>query len=130
MEPKCNGFVPMGQDETLLRSWQKRIMKRDRRIVEVVCRKVTQLRQQRGLTVKELAKRSGLSVRYLSEVENKGANLTLTALQRLAAALEVSPRSLLPVPQRASSEQRAARLDACIDALRQLRNHFWDEQPD
>lgn len=53
------------------------------------------LRQERALSVRELASRSGLSERYLGEVEAGRGNLSITKLVGLAAALDRSAAQLL-----------------------------------
>lgn len=47
------------------------------------------LRSDRGLTVAELAKRSGVSAGMLSKIENGNISASLTTLQSLAVALSV-----------------------------------------
>ncbi len=54
------------------------------------------LRQQRGITLKRLAQLSGLSDRFLIEVEKGKANPSLSSVINLADALQTSLRDLLP----------------------------------
>ena len=54
------------------------------------------LRQQRGLTLQDVATRSGLSRSYLSEIENGKKQPSVKALEAIAAALNVSLKVLLP----------------------------------
>jgi XRE family transcriptional regulator, aerobic/anaerobic benzoate catabolism transcriptional regulator len=54
------------------------------------------LRQQRGITLKRLAQLSGLSDRFLIEVEKGKANPSLSSLISLADALQTSLTDLLP----------------------------------
>ena len=54
------------------------------------------LRQQRGITLKRLAQLSGLSDRFLIEVEKGKANPSVTSLVSLADALQTSLTDLLP----------------------------------
>jgi transcriptional regulator with XRE-family HTH domain len=53
------------------------------------------LRKERGLTLKELAARSGLSISYISDLEHGRASPSLATLRELAAALGLSPADLL-----------------------------------
>lgn len=53
-----------------------------------------QQRQQHRLTQSEVAERSNLSLKYFGEIERGEANVTLDALERIAAALEWDPWSL------------------------------------
>ena len=52
---------------------------------------VRRWRSTRGLTLADVAARSGLTVGYLSQVENDKASPSLDALGQVAAALEVEP---------------------------------------
>lgn len=61
----------------------------------VVCgQKVRQAREERGLSLTNLAERASLSVSYLSEVENGRKSPSLQVVQRLAAALNLEPAAL------------------------------------
>lgn len=53
-----------------------------------------QQRQHHGFTQSELAERANLSLKYLGEVERGEANVTVDALERIAAALEWDPWEL------------------------------------
>jgi XRE family transcriptional regulator, aerobic/anaerobic benzoate catabolism transcriptional regulator len=57
---------------------------------------VRRLRQQRGITLKRLAQLSGLSDRFLIEVEKGKANPSLSSVINLADALQTSLTDLLP----------------------------------
>jgi transcriptional regulator with XRE-family HTH domain len=59
------------------------------------------LRQQRGLTLQDVATRSGLSRSYLSEIENGKKKPSIKALEAIAGALNVSLEVLLPEPTEA-----------------------------
>jgi len=74
-------------------------------------RRIAELRQERGWTQKELAEHAGLSVTFLSEVENGRRNISSGMLLRIADALdtimdylargahaEPRPRALLKFP--------------------------------
>lgn len=54
-----------------------------------------QLRRQRGLTLQDLSRLSGLSTAFLSQVENDQANPTLSSLRKIAQALGTSIFALL-----------------------------------
>jgi XRE family aerobic/anaerobic benzoate catabolism transcriptional regulator len=54
------------------------------------------VRQKRGITLKRAAQLSGLSDRFLIEVEKGKANPSVTSLVNLADALQTSPTDLLP----------------------------------
>ncbi len=56
---------------------------------QVIAQRVRQYRQQLGLTVGQLADRSGISKGMLSKIENAQASPSLATLARLSAAIEV-----------------------------------------
>jgi transcriptional regulator with XRE-family HTH domain len=65
-----------------------------------------QQRQRYGLTQGELARRAGLSLKYLGEVERAEANVTVDAIDKIANALGWDPW-LLFSPDRAAVSQAA-----------------------
>lgn len=64
-------------------------------LLQRVGQRVRTLRQQRGLTQAELAQQSGVSVRFLGQLEGGEGNISVERLGQIAEALEVSPGSLL-----------------------------------
>jgi DNA-binding XRE family transcriptional regulator/quercetin dioxygenase-like cupin family protein len=70
---------------------------------------VRHLRQGRGLTLSDLALRSGISKPMLSKIENAQTSCSLTTLTRLAAALDVPPTALF---RGADSEREAVHTPA------------------
>jgi transcriptional regulator with XRE-family HTH domain len=56
---------------------------------QMVGRKLRELRNQRGLSLRALAERSGLNINTLSLVENGKSSPSVSTLQQLAQALEV-----------------------------------------
>ena len=63
--------------------------------------KVRRLREARKWSRSDLARHSGLSVRFLARVESGGGNISVLRLGELAAALDTDPATLLrPEPGR------------------------------
>ncbi|RYF61890.1 MAG: XRE family transcriptional regulator [Comamonadaceae bacterium] len=62
---------------------------------QLVARNVRRYRQERGLSLGELARRSGLSKQTLSKVEQGVGNPTVETLTMLGAALDIPARRLL-----------------------------------
>lgn len=58
--------------------------------------RVRGMRAQRGITRKDLAKHSGVSERYLAQVETGQANMSISMLWRIAEAMDVGMGDLLP----------------------------------
>ncbi len=65
------------------------------RLLAALGRRVRQLRGERGFSLKELAARSRLSVRFLGQVEAGNGNISVGKLAALADALSSSPAALL-----------------------------------
>ena len=53
------------------------------------------LRLQKGFSVRQLARRAGMSYTFVSNVENGRADPSLSTLRRLAKALDVSVCELI-----------------------------------
>ena len=62
------------------------------------------LRRERGLTQKELGRKSGLSRSFLSQVENGSRVPSLSSLTRISAALGVIPIDVLVDEQEISEK--------------------------
>ena len=75
--------------------------------------KVSEARTGRGWTLRELAERSGVSVRFLVQLEAGRGNISVKRLSDLAAAFGITPSDLL--------RQEAASLSSHIVALLGLR---------
>jgi XRE family transcriptional regulator, aerobic/anaerobic benzoate catabolism transcriptional regulator len=58
-------------------------------------RRVSDLRREKGLSRQELARRAGISLRFLAAVEGGTGNLSLQNLAKLSRALGVPPAGLL-----------------------------------
>lgn len=77
---------------------------RQGRLERAIAGQVRRLRLARGLTLAELAARTGVSVAMLSKIENVSISCSLSTLDRLADAFDVPVTSLL----RGADEQRDA----------------------
>jgi XRE family aerobic/anaerobic benzoate catabolism transcriptional regulator len=64
-------------------------------LLEGLGRRVRHLRSERGWTRAQLAERSGLSVRFLAQIESGRGNISLLRLEALARALETGPEQLV-----------------------------------
>lgn len=67
----------------------------DSALVRAFAANLKRLREAKGLSQEELAHRAGLDRTYVSSCERGIRNATLASVEKLAAALEVPPRSLL-----------------------------------
>lgn len=75
------------------------VQERSADILAGLGRRTRVLRADRALTIKELARRSGLSARFLVQVESGLGNISVRKLAALASALETSPWTLLGGPE-------------------------------
>ncbi len=66
------------------------------RLLAALGRRVRQLRTGRDLSLRELAERSHLSMRFLGQVEKGEGNISVRKLAALAMALGTTPAALLP----------------------------------
>jgi len=64
-------------------------------VLGTLSRRTRRLRQQRGLTLRALSARSGLSLRFLMAVEAGQGNISVRRLAELAAALDTTAADLL-----------------------------------
>jgi XRE family aerobic/anaerobic benzoate catabolism transcriptional regulator len=69
-----------------------------RRLLAGLGRRTRELRARRGYTLRELAERSGLSPRYIVQVESGRGNISVGRLADLAGALGTTPAALLSAP--------------------------------
>jgi len=73
------------------------------RLLEQLGMRVRRIRLEWGLSLRELANRSGVSERYLSELEAGRGNISVLRLARVAAALGQSAGALLLEAERSAS---------------------------
>ena len=78
-------------------------------VLSTLARRARLLRQERRLTLQALADRSGLSRRYLMDVEAGRGNISVRRLADLAGALDVTAAQLL-TPDRDDARPRAVAL--------------------
>jgi XRE family aerobic/anaerobic benzoate catabolism transcriptional regulator len=67
------------------------------RLLEALGQRVRGLRTERGYSLRELATRSGLSARFLVQVESGAGNISVRKLLALSRALGSTPAALLSV---------------------------------
>ncbi len=87
------------------------------RLLRGVGQRVRGLRQRQGMTQAELARRSGVSVRFLGQIEGGEGNVSLEKLEQVARALGVSPGALL------MDAQEEAALGLLAEVKELLRHH-------
>lgn len=68
------------------------------RLLAGLGRRARELRTERGWTLRDLATRSGLSPRFLGQVESGRGNISVRRLAGLARALGTTPAALLSGP--------------------------------
>jgi XRE family transcriptional regulator, aerobic/anaerobic benzoate catabolism transcriptional regulator len=85
------------------------VIERDRTLAGLA-KRCRELRSEHGLTLRELAARSGLSPRFLVQVESGQGNISVRNLAHLARALGSTPSALLAEPAGAAERPFVALL--------------------
>jgi transcriptional regulator with XRE-family HTH domain len=57
--------------------------------MDIICKKIKDLRTSKNLTLKDLSEKTGLSISFLSQVERGSSSLAITSLKKIADAFEV-----------------------------------------
>ncbi len=63
----------------------------------VVARNLRVLRKQKGFTQEALADQAGINRNYVGQIEREEKSPTIDVLEKISAALKISPQSLLNV---------------------------------
>ncbi len=64
-------------------------------LAESVSRNLRTLRESAGISQNQLAQRTGVSLRYISNLENDAPNVTVDVIERLAQGLDCAPALFL-----------------------------------
>jgi XRE family aerobic/anaerobic benzoate catabolism transcriptional regulator len=101
------------------------------RLLGILGDRVRTLRAHRGMTRKVLARDSGVSERYLAQLEQGQGNISVVLLARVAAALRTEPSELLQMRERRTAEEvliadllRDLSPDNHKEFLQMLSEHF------
>jgi transcriptional regulator with XRE-family HTH domain len=68
------------------------------KVIVAIGRRIAELRNEHGLTQRELAKKLKVSIPWVSRVEAVGENLTIETMVRIAHAIGVLPKELWEAP--------------------------------
>jgi len=91
-------------------------------IREILAQNLKENRRRLGITQPELAEKAGLSTHYLAMIETAKKFPSADMLERLAAALDISPNGLFSVsvsPERAIEEMQQKILENLDHAIEQ-----------
>lgn len=91
---------------------------------ERVAKNAKALRVERGFSQKEVANKTGLTVRYISRLENSAQNLTLEVIEKLSRALGCTPVELLGANETPMDSGSKEVLDQTIRFLQSLRSRL------
>lgn len=69
---------------------------------EKISQKIREYRRMKGITLKELSKKTNLSVSFLSQIERGISSMTITSLRKIADALDVPMKDLIDVDEKKS----------------------------
>lgn len=84
--------------------------------------RVRSLREQRGLSLRDMATRAGVSESFVSQVERGAANPSVASLRRMADALQVPMAALFQGPTPAGRVVRAGERPSLIHPKRKWRD--------
>lgn len=90
----------------------------------IVAQNIRALRLERGLSQKDLADKTNLTVRYISRLENTSPNITLEVIERLAKGLEITPAEIVSssaISKKPNSISKEA-LDQAIQLLQSVKS--------
>src|SRR5512140_3741471 len=99
-------------------------------IGKLLGRRVRRIRQEKGLTLKQIEAKVGVSATHISEIERGKTSPTIRALEKIAHALEVMPSHLIDLPPVARSEilksldRKPVSMDQGSIRLESLTNRF------
>ena len=60
-------------------------------LLKYIANKVKHLRKQQKMSQEELSEKASLGLKYINQLENQNVNLTLTTLEKVITALELTP---------------------------------------
>ena len=98
-------------------------------LAKVIATNIKSIRKRDKLSQRELSEKTGLSIRYISKVENSEPNLTLQVLERLAQGLECSPRELVTDPKDRGlkrSKTLSKSVDEAVKTLKRIQTMIED----
>lgn len=89
-----------------------------------VAKNAKALRLGRGFSQQDLANKTGLTVRYISRLENTAQNLTLEVVEKLSKGLGCAPEDLIGSEDEVAMSGSKELLDQTIRFLQGLRSRM------
>ena len=86
---------------------------------ELVGRRIRELRAARGMTQEAVAEAAAIHPKYFGSIERGEVNLTLSSLEKIGAALMVTPDELLRSGEAPKKEDRRVVVDLVRSIARQ-----------
>jgi len=74
---------------------KKTYMERNDQLLRLFGRRLAELRERQQLSVRDLAKRSGIEARQITRIESGKVNILFTTILALARGLGITPEELL-----------------------------------
>jgi transcriptional regulator with XRE-family HTH domain len=68
---------------------------RDQKFIEQVCKKILEIRKEKGIVQEDLVDRTGFNLKQIGNIEKGISNTSISNLAHIARALEVHPKELL-----------------------------------
>lgn len=94
---------------------------------EIIAENVQRMRQEKGLSQKELSDISGITQSRVSLIENGSLDISVKSLERLATALKVQPYLLIKPPgEQASVAELLEAVEGLSPELQQMVKQVID----
>ena len=89
-----------------------------------VAKNIKSIRIARGISQSDLSQSSGLTIRYISRIENSDQNLTIEALENIALGLGCSVLELLGEEKEASIKPPLKSIEETIRFLQSIKSKY------
>jgi len=101
--------------------------------MEEIYQKIKQLRFEHGMTLKELSKKTDLSVSFLSQIERGNSSLAITSLKRIADAFGVKMIYFFEEPENVNyavkkEDQKPFKIESSESTYIRLSSDFTDKK--
>jgi len=98
------------------------------KLAKAISQNIKTLREQKGLSQTELAERTGVSVRYISQMENSASNVSVEVVDRLAKGLQCSASDIFLNKQIKVPPKVLTLVEEAIRLLNSLKSYLSPEQ--
>jgi transcriptional regulator with XRE-family HTH domain len=98
-------------------------------MINEISSKLHNLRKERDLTLKDISDKTGLSVSFLSQIENGSSSLAITSLKKIATALDVTMDYFFKTPELhnflvKSEEEKPFKIEGSNSEFKRISGEF------